>query len=228
VPIPTFPFARTVKRDVVAPPTDVVEATSKSTVESPEVPKIDSLAEGDVVPIPINPLLLILNLFVPVVISENGLAVLVPINAPGTPELTLRPPSPSTLKYAVTVPPLADISNPALLVPETFGFLINIAGYPENVPAVELLFISKRPPGTLVPTPTFPLASTVKREDVAPLEDVVEAMLSSGTVDPNESRMESFPNGVEVPIPKLPFPVNVANGPVPLLIRESTVPVAPV
>ena len=49
-PMPTFPFARTLKRDEVANPAEVVDAMSKSAVDEPYVPCIESFANALVVP----------------------------------------------------------------------------------------------------------------------------------------------------------------------------------
>lgn len=66
VPIPTFPFERTVKSDDVANPAEVVDATEKSGVVFPNEDWMNNLADGVEVPIPTLPLLNIENLSFPV------------------------------------------------------------------------------------------------------------------------------------------------------------------
>ena len=63
--------------------------------------------------------------------------------------------------------------------------------------------------GFVVPTPTFPLASIVKRDDVAPPIDVVEATSKRTVEAPNAPSIESFAAGVDVPILKLPAELNL-------------------
>ncbi len=79
------------------------------------------------------------------------------------------------------------------------------------VPSVLVAFKSKLPPeterrepGVEEPMPTFPFARIVKSDEVANVDEVVDATSNSLPVFPNDDWIESLADGVEVPITTFP------------------------